>query len=208
MTREYTDIRKVLKTGDLVLFSGKGKYSTLIRLMTGSDWTHVGMVLKLSEYDFIALWESIIIGEVKTLSTGKKERGVQIVPLSNRIDMSRGKVAVRYVFGDYSNSLTNNRVITRELMSLRKKLRGKPYEKSGIELFKAAFDAPIIGSNEDDLSSIFCSELVAEAYKTLGLLKKDKPSNEFTPADFTSKKLTHLEKECCLSEEILIKKGC
>jgi hypothetical protein len=37
----------------------------------------------------------------------------------------------------------------------------------------------------EDLTSLFCSELVAEAYQRLGLLDESTPSNEFTPADFS-----------------------
>ena len=33
------------------------------------------------------------------------------------------------------------------------------------------------GKNKEDLSSVFYSELVAEAYQTLGLLDEKKPSN-------------------------------
>jgi len=52
-----------------------------------------------------------------------------------------------------------------------------------LELLKSAYDGPF-GKNEEDLSSLFCSELVAEAYQRLGLLTEGTPSNEFTPADF------------------------
>lgn len=37
-----------------------------------------------------------------------------------------------------------------------------------------------------DLSSLFCSELVAEVYKRMGILNTMKLSSEFTPDDFTS----------------------
>ena len=53
-------------------------------------------------------------------------------------------------------------------------------------MIKAAYDGPL-GHNQEDLSSLFCSELVAEAYQRLGLLPKPPqglPSNEYTPRDF------------------------
>ncbi len=52
-----------------------------------------------------------------------------------------------------------------------------------MQLFKSAYDF-IGGKNKRDTSSLFCSELVAEAYQQMGLLTLDIPSNEFTPADF------------------------
>ena len=55
----------------------------------------------------------------------------------------------------------------------------------------AAFDfcndfLTFLENEEEDLSSLFCSELVAAAYKHMGVLNTTKPSSEFTPDDFTS----------------------
>jgi hypothetical protein len=50
--------------------------------------------------------------------------------------------------------------------------------------------------DEEDLSSLFCSELVAESYQVMGLLpagKKDKPSNEYVPADFSKERANVLK---------------
>jgi hypothetical protein len=85
-------------------------------------------------------------------------------------------------------------------------LLNRPYEKDKLELIKAAYDGPL-GHNEEDLSSLFCSELVAEAYQKMGLLReppKGLPSNEYTPKDFSEKKGLVLEKGASLSKEIPI----
>ena len=72
-------------------------------------------------------------------------------------------------------------------MALRREVAGREYEQDTLELIKAAYDGPF-GHNEEDISSLFCSELVAEAYQRLGLLSEEKPSNEYTPADFSEKR--------------------
>ncbi len=72
-----------------------------------------------------------------------------------------------------------------------------------MELVKAAYDGPF-GRNTEDLSSLFCSELVAEAYQRLGLLSEAKPANEYTPADFSEKKELQLLAGT-LGNEIIIK---
>ena len=70
-------------------------------------------------------------------------------------------------------------------------------------MFKSAYDGDL-GANKEDLSAIFCSELVAEAYQSMGLLDKKHASNEFTPADFTEENtLPLLRGE--LGPEIIIK---
>ena len=58
-------------------------------------------------------------------------------------------------------------------------------------MVRAAFDfcedyLTFLENDKEDLSSLFCSELVAEAYKQMGILDTTKLSSEFTPDDFTS----------------------
>jgi len=201
MEKEYSAIRNELKTGDIVLFSGKGAFSDIIKLVSFSKWSHVGMILNFSEYDFITIWESTTLSNIKDLTSGKSRKGVQLVPLSSRVQKYGGDMSVRQLKGGV---LPLNSVS--KLMKLRSELRGKKYEQSKVELIKSAYDGPF-GRNHEDLSSVFCSELVAEAYQSLGLLTEKKPSNEYTPEDFSEKKMKALKGSFYLSKEITIKVG-
>ncbi|MDG4596775.1 MAG: YiiX/YebB-like N1pC/P60 family cysteine hydrolase [Candidatus Contendobacter sp.] len=192
-------LRGDLSTGDIVLFSGKGGISTGIKWATVSKWSHVGMILKLEEYDFITVWESTTLSSIEDLDTKTSRQGVQLVPLSSRVEKYSGEISIRKLTGVV---LAQDHV--KALMALRREISGRPYEKSKLELAKAAYDGPG-GSNAEDLSSLFCSELVAEAYQRLGLLSDKKPSNEYTPADFSEKRDLKLIRGS-LSKEILIKK--
>jgi hypothetical protein len=171
---KYKEIRPLLKTGDLILFRGKGFISNLIQLVTLSEWSHVGLVLTLREYDFVVLWESTTLSTEKDLKTKKLRKGVQLCQLSSKLANYRGSFAVKRL---------NIPVEWAEhkLVDLRLRLNNRDYERSYNELFKAAYDW-WGGKNKEDLSSVFCSELVVEAYKELGLLG-DVQSNEYTPAD-------------------------
>lgn len=194
MTTTYEEIRPTLKTGDLVFFSGKSKISALIKMVTRSSWSHIGMVYVMpydqnsvhGEQDnannFVGLFESAKSGKRWDRLTGTSRVGVRIVSLSNRIQTYSGsKIGIRRLehFKDTGPDYT-------ELQELKNELRGRKYEQSTLELFNAVMDIwePLDG-NEEDLSSIFCSELVAEAYQRMGLLENEPPSNEYTPADFT-----------------------
>lgn len=199
MTTAYSAIRNDLKTGDIVLFSGKGAFSETIKYVTLSRFSHVGMILKIPEYDFLTIWESTTLSNIKDLESNLPRKGVQLVPLSDRVQKYSGAISIRQLQGgelpiDSINSL----------MDLRKQLRGKPYEQSKIELLKSAYDGPF-GFNSEDLSSIFCSELVAEAYQRLGLVSESKPSNEYTPADFSKEKMGQLLNGFELADEIEVK---
>ena len=179
MATSYNKIRGKLKTGDIVLYAGKGNVSTLIKAVTVSRWSHVGMVFLVPQFDFVTVWESTTQSNVKDLVSGEIRKGVQFFPLSDRVRTYSGEIAVRRLKDvDMEEKLA-------DLDALRMELRGRPYEQNYAELFKSAYN--FLGSaNEEDLSSIFCSELVAEAYQRLGLLENKKPSNEYVPADFSS----------------------
>ncbi|WP_169054100.1 YiiX/YebB-like N1pC/P60 family cysteine hydrolase [Nitratireductor sp. XY-223] len=197
MVTQYSELRSHLKTGDVVLFSGKGGLSAGIKFATGSKWSHVGLVYFLEEYNLMALWESTTLSKFKDIDTGKYNKGVQIVPLSERIRTYDGEVNIRRL----NKALSSDHHA--QLVELRELYKGKPYELNEIELIKAAFDGPF-GANEADISSLFCSELVADAYQKLGILDKTLPANEYTPSDFSSDTEIDLLSGYALEEEIAV----
>lgn len=167
MTR-YKEMRDRLKTGDIVLLSGKGLFSLGIKIITRSRWSHVGMVLR--HQGQVQIWEST------------KEHNVSLKLLSNRIrevEDKSGEIALRRLIGVRIGAKDHAR-----LSELRDDLKDRPYEEDELELLKAAYDGPF-GQNKEDLDSVFCSELVAEAYQCLGLLDNSAASNEYTPKDFS-----------------------
>ena len=177
-TMKYSEIRESLKTGDLVLFSGKGRISGMIRWFTGSIWSHIGMVIRSKEFDMLLLWESTTLSKIKDIQSNTAKQGVQLVALSERINTYDGVIGIRRL-----ENVCVDPLRMKALKKLRTELKDRPYEESKIELLKSAYDGPL-GHNEEDLSSIFCSEMVAEAYQRMGLLSEDVPSNEYTPAGF------------------------
>ena len=197
--KTYEDIRNELKTGDILLFSGQGFISDAIKWITKNEYSHVGMVLRIKGYDYVALWESTTLGNVPSIFGGKR-KGVQIVQLSQRLKKYRGKVVVRHLenfeFGQKERAI---------IRRLRTEVDKKPYEKNIWSLIKSALDKTPLGRNrKKDLSSLFCSELVAEAYTRLGLLPKNEVSSEYTPADFSAKAGMKLKGGAKLGPEIEI----
>lgn len=165
MQLPYAVIRPALDTGDVILFRGKGLISWIIRTIARSRWSHGGRVLKIEGRLF--LWEST------TLGTGKK--GVQVNFLRTRIAQYKGRVAVRRLFEVERGA--EMRGITDTLLW---EMRDVEYEKDILELLGAA----LFWRNQQDLSSVFCTELLAEWDIRNGILPKSLPSNEYTPADY------------------------
>lgn len=202
---KYTEIRNELKTGDILLFSGKSGISEGIKFFTLSKWSHVGMVYKIQDdldpKGSLFCWESTTLSNVEDADTGKLTKGVQRVELSERLERcfaSGYEISVRQL----SKTLTDQMITALNLF--RHDVSGLPYEKDKIQLIKSAYDG-IFGKNKEDLSSFFCSELIAEAYQRMGLLTEEKPSNEYTPKDFSSEKGLVLQLEYSLGNEIAIK---
>lgn len=166
----------VFSTGDLLLFDGKGPISVTIKRFTFSKWSHVGLVAKLD--DNIFCFESTTLADTS---------GVQMTLLSERLRAYEGRVAVRHLLNSDGSMLQpeQKNFIHRVILDFRQEVRGRPYEKSKLELILAAYDGPF-GENKQDLSSLFCSELVAEALQRARVLDITRPSNEFTPADFSA----------------------
>lgn len=168
----YNAVRSDLDTFDICLWSGTGRLSKFIQYGTNSTWSHVGMVIKMPG-DILMLWESTIHDE--TVDTPPVD-GVQLTPLSKSIV---GKLAVRRL------DIVRTPEMYEKLWEARKDLDGRPFENSWKEFLLAGYDGPF-GNNTRDLSTLFCAELVAETLQRVGILDSTRPSNEFTPKDFST----------------------
>lgn len=178
---QYNEIRSELDTLDILLFSGEGFISSAIQLVTNSEWSHNAIVLRLQPLDELYCYESTTLSDVPDLTVGAKVKGVQLVPLSQRLVTYEGKIAWRRIYGNRSSEVLN------KMGAFRREFVGRPYEQNQWELLKSALDMSpnFIFKNQPDASSVFCSELIALLFRRLGVLAKtDMPANEFTPADF------------------------
>ncbi|MEO1889901.1 MAG: YiiX/YebB-like N1pC/P60 family cysteine hydrolase [Cycloclasticus sp.] len=185
-----------LSTGDIVLFSGVDAYSKLVKVGTNSRWSHVGLIVESSAHDFLTMWESSIREDTIDVETNLHREGVRLVSFQDRARDFEGDISIRKLQGDV---LSEQNIDC--LMQLMDELRGREYERNKFELIKAANERAF-RNKEEDLSSLFCSELVAESYQRLGLLTEEKPSNDYAPVDFSHDRMQSLGGAFYLSEEI------
>jgi len=180
----YSEIRPKLKTGDVVLFQS-GKWwspgTLAIRLGTWSRWSHVGMIVHLRKWDLVLLLESNTSDSMTDITIGQGHKGVQLLSFSEVVRKYQGKIAIRQLeFDDPPDEDSVNQPIAK----FRRSIKSAPYEKKLLEMalipFRFAWDVL-----KPDKSSLFCSELVAEALKELGVLNlENRPSSTFAPKDF------------------------
>jgi len=193
---QYEEIRPLLQTGDKVLFAGKGLVSLVIRIVSRGPYSHIGMIVKLAGRLFV----------LESTSLRKGVKGVQLSLLSTRLAAYDGKVWIRRLYGiERVGLIVNTKETVDELTEcFLREHRGKEYERSLFELALAALP----GRNKTDLSSLFCSELVAEWDIAAGVLPSCKrPSNEYTPNDYGAGRLVDREilSPCTLGSVIRVK---
>tara|TARA_B100000674_G_C37920028_1_gene952812 strand:+ start:926 stop:1519 length:594 start_codon:yes stop_codon:yes gene_type:complete len=191
-----------LKTGDILLFSYQGNsiFSSFIKYFTGSQITHVGMVLK--DPDFIQpslkgyyVWESGIENEPDP-QDNKKKLGVQITPFDEIFETyssTNSEIYVRRV--DSSENFTNE-----TLQKIHKVVYEKPYDlvpKDFYEALEKKDDEP------QKTSRFWCSALLGYIYTQCEILNKDTDWSILFPKDFSSESTT-LEFKIPLSDDIKI----
>jgi hypothetical protein len=181
----YECIRSSIKTGDLIAFSGNHKFSNLIKWVTDSKYSHVGMVIRSDMGP--GFGDSVLVIE-STTDTSFKDyldrvtiRGVQLHWLSKRASSYDGEV---YWCPLLEHIKPNN------LMKMESWLREThdnktPYDDSqvwgaGIDLLDSLFE------NKSDFNRLFCSELIAKALTIADLLNDNMNPSELTPKDIVN----------------------
>lgn len=189
----WDDLVEQLHTGDLILFKGSGLGSVLITSFTGR-WSHVGMVFTkvikvenphgrgTTEQKLILLWESVSHpDECVDIVTNSYKDGVRLVDLRKRLlkcdspyfGVVRLKIPtshraqIQHRFEDF---------YTREIW--------KPYEPNKMNLIRVALDCGAMGHNQQETTTYFCSKLVCETLKHMGVIPEETNSARVCPTDF------------------------
>eukprot|EP01103_Thecamoeba_quadrilineata_P008721 TRINITY_DN1844_c0_g1_i4.p1 TRINITY_DN1844_c0_g1~~TRINITY_DN1844_c0_g1_i4.p1 ORF type:complete len:261 (+),score=34.30 TRINITY_DN1844_c0_g1_i4:102-884(+) len=168
-----------VKTGDVVLFSFASVNTIVTKIATSSMWTHSAIVY-LTCTGRLLLLESSSEGVQKYLME-KRIENMMKKGITIGIVRLEGKLVVG---ADYDL-----------LSSFIESVIDRPYEKSFLELMRSAagHDSVVLSNKEEDLSSIFCSELTAACLQQIGVLPKDRACNSYTPASFDAPNLTCVE---------------
>lgn len=194
MTSPHADLLAGAATGDLLLFSGKGLVSGTIRLFTGSRWSHVGLVLR--EGDDLLLLEATNTDESADVALGRPVRGVQLVRLADKLAAYDGAVAWRRLEVDERPA-----GLEEEIRELAEWWRYRGYKDFTVTLVRDLLSA---NRRPPRVDRVFCSELVAEVYKRLGLMCRTVRSSRCVPGDFGRDEIPFL-RDARLSPPVLLK---
>lgn len=166
--KSYTALRPHLRSGDLFFCSGQYLVSRAIRKMTGSPWSHVGIIIRAPKIDRVLLLESV------------EDMGVRFAPLSKYLDdydnsrPYRGDMVVARVGGLKQADIPKVAEFGVDELT-------RPYDKDEIAKIVARI-ALGLGRQERDREYI-CSELVFECFAHAGMGFAYNPGGFISPED-------------------------
>lgn len=164
----YSDVRAKLKSGDILFTSGDYLISKAIQKMTGSPWSHVGIVFRLDSIDRILLLESV------------EDMGVRFAPLSKYLNdyEDRKPYKGRAVLARCKD-VTSETIVGLSTFGIDELTQ--PYDKDEIAKIMARITLGI-GKKERDREYI-CSELVYECFARAGKEFAFNPNGFISPED-------------------------
>lgn len=176
--KKYCEIRKCMRPGDVIAFAGRGLTSRIIRWLTRSNVSHVGVVIqtnllkgKLSNRDFFnQVVEATGSGVKFALLSGEAKfynGELWWFPLS---ETAREKLCLKAFFDSlFTHAGKHYDFIQALRLGFRNLFRN---------LFKrnlSAEDSNTEDSNKKDSERFFCSELVASALRDGGVIDNIDP---------------------------------
>lgn len=182
---DIDNLLKNCKTGDLLLYSSTEWYSKFIEYMTGSNYSHISMILRDPIYINPKLKGLYILESSKETicdsNTGEYVFGVQIIPLQHVINYykndSNGSL--------YYRKLNNNRPeqFYQSLTKCINAIEGDKYDMNVVDLMKIPSGMTWGDVHKDN--TFVCSAMVAYVYAQLGFLDKDIPWTTLSPRRFS-----------------------
>eukprot|EP00471_Norrisiella_sphaerica_P002604 CAMPEP_0184486264 /NCGR_PEP_ID=MMETSP0113_2-20130426/7782_1 /TAXON_ID=91329 /ORGANISM="Norrisiella sphaerica, Strain BC52" /LENGTH=766 /DNA_ID=CAMNT_0026868053 /DNA_START=580 /DNA_END=2880 /DNA_ORIENTATION=+ len=191
----HEEVFGLAQAGDILLFRTNGTVlSGLTRSVTASPWDHIGLVVGESTHDDLRVIEALTNG------------GVQISRFSQFYNCAWYKqyssVALRRLVGPREKI-----DVTRRLEKFAKDVDGKKYQVKFSKMIYSWVWGPDGGPpvNELDKDTYCCSEVIAAAYKELGILRPDIDAVAYVPGSFGSDRSILLLEGFRLENEIEIK---
>ncbi|MBZ2161625.1 hypothetical protein [Alteromonas stellipolaris] len=179
--QKYHHIREQMRPGDIIAFGGNSLFSRWTKLTTRSAVTHIAIVMQTKMRDEAS---GRYFNQVMEATVYEGKKGVMTNRLSERVHTYDGDMWWLPLGESARNMFEQNK---REFFNFMFAQEGKAYDV--LQLFGSAVDAldshPILGSisyNQEDFSSWFCSELIAEGLETAGIINSVNAS-EVTPVD-------------------------
>jgi hypothetical protein len=189
------ELKNTLKTGDLLLcddlaYGSWGLFSWLIKFVTKSDFSHVGMIVKDPDFTETPLKGTFVwtsgISNVPDPEDKTKKFGVQFIPFDHFIQTYGGKIFLRRIEFEHNEeyySIFN----TDKLKQIHQVVYDKPYDVVITDWIEAFCKKD---PNPQKTSRFFCSALIGYIYTKLNLLDNNTDWSIISPSFFSSENKT------------------
>jgi hypothetical protein len=203
---DISDIEKNVTTGDILLAHGGGFFSDLTEVVTRCPWSHSGVIIKEKNINNgdVLIWETTRIIEHYDIIKNKYQTGVSLALLRDKLYYYEGEyICIRKLcVPDYIREKFGCK-----LLKLIKEYDGREYDSNILDVaFTSFYTLPLINYNPHIKKSLFCSELVALTYGTLGLIDlSERRAIEYQPQDFSPCNNLNLPESCYFDKTMFVK---
>jgi hypothetical protein len=205
----FMDTMDQVKTGDIFLARGRANISRFIEFMTGSHWSHVGIIIRPSDLGIVIegdpphLWESTTHDDVPDFYSKKGKRGAMLVDLAKRIESNLQSGDYK-VFGFRYMNIER----TPELLQAYKDFIVRTHAQTTdfpeyrdmiVDLIRHRLlgAAPVV-------TTYYCSELAATTMQAVGLMPAYPVPKSYLPRDFSTRGYAPFLKRATLGPEVFI----
>lgn len=195
----FDRLAPTLDSGDVVLFGGESRFCRTLKRLQGCRWSHAALVARPHAGGPLLLWEATVQTDLPDVVTREARPGVGLYDLRDWLVHYAAEVAVRRLHVPRTPDMRA------ALLAFYLEVRGRPYERSRLQMIRSMFRT-FLTNREPDLTTLFCSELVAEALMRMGVLAARPPSNAYAPKDFSAarRRPLPLREGAALGPEVLV----
>ena len=185
------ELKNTVKTGDLLLcddlaYGSWGLFSWLIKFVTKSDFSHVGMIVKDPDFTETPLKGTFVwtsgISDVPDPDDKTKKFGVQFIPFDHFIQTYGGKIFLRKIEFEHAEEYYSI-FDTNKLKQIHQVVYDKPYDVVITDWIEAFCKKD---PNPQKTSRFFCSALIGYIYTKLNLLDNNTDWSIISPSFFSS----------------------
>ena len=189
MATEYSPLQDNMEkwnTGDILLFCNKTScFGKTIKFLTGSSYTHVGMILKNPTFTNTPLiglffWESAN-ENYNDVEDHKKKLGVEIVDLHELLRKC-GSIEVYYRKLNFTGT---QHMDLNKLKEIHDVVHNKPYDIVPTDWVEAYLK---VDPNPQKTNRFWCSALLGYIFVKLGFLPSNIDWSIMRPSDFSSER--------------------
>lgn len=192
------DAVELTRTGDLWLFRGRSAADHAIRAVTNSPVNHVGMAVVLEDLPPL-MWHAELGQSLEDVWTGTHHRGVQLHDLKEAVSTWSIRYGQQAWFRQLSMDVTPE--MEDALLVEIARMDGTPFPAT---LALAGRWARGRVRRSAPAESTYCAEVVAGAYKAMGLLDGARPTNWYDPGRFWSGDDLELQLGASLGTEVAV----